>query len=81
MAQTFFPDVESKVLASCPPHPENTYYRIAIGKEDWGDTREEVLKIQMEYDGAVAGRKSPSFPIDSNDITKVFNATKELVKN
>lgn len=25
MAQTFFPDVDSKVLASCPPHPENTY--------------------------------------------------------
>lgn len=80
MAQTFFPEVESKVNASCPPHPQNTCYRIAIGKEDWGDSKEEVLKIQMEYDGSVAGRKSPSFPIESNDLNKVLNKSKELLK-
>jgi hypothetical protein len=33
----------------------------------------------MEYDDKLSGRRSPSYPINSNDFEKVQNAVNELL--
>jgi len=80
LAQTFFPDKDTtiRVLAS-KPHPENTNYVISIGTEMWGSEPHKVLKIQMEYDKKLSGRRSPSYPIGTNDFIKVQQAAETLL--
>ena len=72
------------VDASAPPHPPNTQYKISIGYEDWGTPNPvKVLKIQMVYGGKIAGRRSPSYPMDGNsehDYLKVRKATDDLLR-
>lgn len=70
MAKTFFPYKEAFVSAS-KPHPDKTQYKISIGLETWGDGNHEVVKIQMVYNGEVAGRRSPSYPLGVNDFIRV----------
>jgi hypothetical protein len=74
---TFKPRVEELVKAS-PPHPPDTYYRVAIGREAWGGESREVEKVQMVYGGRVAGRKAPSYPADRDDAERVFQALERL---
>ncbi len=76
MAKTFFPH-KSVFIPASPPHPENTQYKISTGLEHWEGENHEILKVQMVYDGAVAGRRSPSYPIGTDDFERV---TKELQK-
>jgi hypothetical protein len=78
MAKVFFPEKSTFVVAS-PPHPNNTQYRVSIGLETWGGENHRVVKVQMVYDGEVAGRRSPSYPVGSDDYARVQDAIRELV--
>jgi hypothetical protein len=80
MAKVFYPQVTEYVDASCPPHPLNTRYKISIGQEDWDSTFVTVAKVQMEYDGVVSGRRSPSFPMGTDDLKKVNEKIEQMVK-
>ncbi|MBA2176853.1 hypothetical protein H0266_18395 [Halobacillus locisalis] len=60
-------------------HPKNAEYRVAVGYEQW-ETPVEVSKVQMVYNGGVAGMLSPSFPVGELDEKAVVFAL-ELLKN
>lgn len=77
MAQTFFPKVHTMVPASSP-HPPNTEYKVSIGYERWEYTINKVIKVQMVYDGVIAGRRNPSYPLHSDDYDKVNDAIQRL---
>lgn len=80
MAQVkFTPHIEEFVAAS-PPHPSNSFYRVAIGSEDWDGLQVAVEKVQMVYAGKVAGRKAPSYPADSDDADLVRQALDRIRK-
>lgn len=78
MARTFYPR-KSILVAASEPHPEGTEYKISIGDEEWSEVYHSVIKIQMVYEGRVAGRKSPSYPSDSDDYFRVNEAIQELL--
>ena len=79
MAKTFFPEMTEHINASSP-HPENTQYRVSVGMEDWEGVFVPVAKVQIVYEGVVAGRKSPSYPIGTNDYDNVNKILGKLVK-
>ena len=82
MAKTFFPDAEKVAFVSASaPHPENTQYKVSIGLEDWNGQMHRVLKVQMVYNGEIAGRRSPSFPIGTDDMQRVMAKSQELIAN
>lgn len=79
MARTFYPRI-TKYIPASEPHNSGTEYKISIGDEEWGDgTFQLVVKVQMVYDGKVAGRMSPSYPIGSSDWKAVQAVIDELV--
>ena len=79
MARTFYPR-KTKYIPASEPHDTGTEYKISIGDEEWGDgTFQSVVKVQMVYDGKVAGRMNPSYPIDSKDWKAVQTVIDELV--
>ena len=78
MSKTFFPRLYKLVPAS-EPHPPNTHYKVSLGFEDWQGSHIEVVKVQMMYDGVVSGRRSPSYPIGTDDYTRVTKVIKELI--
>lgn len=79
MARTFYPR-KTKYIPASEPHDIGTEYKISIGDEEWGDgTFQSVVKVQIVYDGKVAGRMSPSYPIGSNDWKAVQAVIDELV--
>jgi len=78
MAKTFFPEHVKRVPAG-PPHPPGTHYKVSLGMEDWNGTHHPVIKVQMEYEGQVKGRKSPSYPLAADDYFLVYKAVKELI--
>ncbi|MFH5181867.1 hypothetical protein ACHHV8_04090 [Paenibacillus sp. TAB 01] len=77
MAKTFYPKTYIMVPASSP-HPENTEYKVSIGEEIWGDKAHQVVKVQMVYNGEIAGRRSPSYPIGTDDLKRVQSAIDTL---
>ncbi|MGG4000258.1 hypothetical protein [Anoxybacillus kestanbolensis] len=77
MAQVFSPRRSIFVPAS-GGHPKNTEYRVAWGFEQWGDSPVAVTKVQMVYDGRVAGMLSPSYPDNTLDEKAVIFALKLL---
>lgn len=79
MAKTFFP-TKSIYVAASKPHPLNTQYKISIGAEIWEDNNHEVIKVQMVYDNKIAGRRSPSYPIGTNDYEKVHAEINKLLE-
>jgi hypothetical protein len=82
MAKTYFPHAGKEVLVKASaPHPKNTEYKISIGSETWDDGNHEVVKIQMVYDGVVAGRRSPSFPLGTDDFQRVISKVEKLISN
>lgn len=82
MAKTYFPHKDKVALVDASkPHPNNTQYKISMGTEVWDSENHEVVKIQMVYDGKVAGRRSPSFPIGTDDFQRVQNKVNELISN
>lgn len=79
MAKKFFPEISVLVPAS-KPHRKDTYYRVSVGQEEWENGFVSVAKIQMVYDGVVSGRRSPSYPIGSDDHKKVKEAIDRLMQ-
>lgn len=79
MSMMYYPKLSKQILASAP-HPEGTEYKISIGEEDWNGTFCTVVKVQMVYNGKISGRKSPSYPIGTDDYNKVYQAIAELEK-
>ena len=79
--KVFFPSKFVLVPASTPPHPPDTQYKVSIGDEDWSGKLQTVLKIQMVYKGKVSGRRSPSYPIDSDDYIRVHEAVTKLLND
>ena len=56
-------------------------YKISVGDIEWdGGVFHSVVKVKMMYDGKIAGRKSPSYPIDSDDYIRVCEAIQKLVE-
>lgn len=79
------PDGEelSVIISASHPHPRvedgrKTEYKISIGLEKWSD--EPVLKIQMLYDGKIAGRKCPSYPVNRRDLERINSAMQEVMR-
>lgn len=82
MAKTYFPHANKEILVNASkPHPDNTHYKISTGLETWEDGNHEVVKIQMVYNGEVAGRRSPSYPLGTDDFQRVMAKTQELISN
>lgn len=79
MSKIFFPRVH-KLIPASKPHPSNTHYKVSLGMEDWQGTHVEVVKVQMVYNGVVSGRRSPSYPIGTDDYTRVTKAIDELIE-
>lgn len=78
MSKVYFPIRFEDVPAS-PPHEGDPAYRVSVGIEHWGDgSAQHVYKVQMVYGGAVAGRKSPSYPEDSDDLERVMQAMRRI---
>lgn len=77
MPRVYYPRNYRLVEAS-EPHPEGTQYKISIGDEEWEGVYHSVIKVQMMYDGKVAGRKSPSYPAGTDDWQRVAQAIQEL---
>ena len=76
----FFPKEYTTVIAS-DPHPDGTAYKVSLGDEVWGGgISHSVVKVQMMYDGKVAGRKSPSYPLGTDDYYRVNVAVRDLVR-
>lgn len=78
MVQVFTPHRSIFVVASHPPHPEATEYRIAWGDEVWNGKPERVTKVQMVYSARVGGRLSPSYPDNTPDQNAVEAALEML---
>ena len=78
MGRTFYPR-EYRLIEASSPHPEGTEYKVSVGDEDWEGQYHTVVKIQMMYNGKVAGRKSPSYPIESDDYVRVASAISEML--
>ena len=82
MAKTFFPHAgKIAYVDASTPHPKNTQYKISIGVEIWNGENHEVVKIQMVYDDIVAGRRSPSYPLGTDDFQRVNLKIQELIAN
>ena len=84
MAQTFFPHPHliEFVDATCSDsaHPEGTKYKVSIGNETWDNGNPLVIKVQMLYkETGLQGRRSPSYPIGTDDHEKVHRAIQRLV--
>ena len=78
MSKVYFPIRYFDVPAS-PPHDGNPAYRVSLGIEHWSDgSAQPVYKIQMVYGGAVAGRKSPSYPEGTDNRERVLNAMRRI---
>ena len=78
MAKTFYPR-KSVLIPASPPHPANTEYKISSGLEHWGDGNHDVLKVQMVYNGEVSGRRSPSYPLGTDDFQRVTTKLAEMI--
>lgn len=78
LAKVFYPRDFVLVPASCPPHPQNTEYKVAYGDEDWDGVFVPVFKVQMVYEGVIAGRRSPSYPVGYDDYLRVHEEMMKL---
>lgn len=80
MVKTYFPIKDKAIFVEASaPHPAGTEYKVSLGVEVWNGESHDVVKVQMVYDGEVAGRKSPSYPMGSDDFERVREAVDELV--
>ncbi len=67
------------MVPASSPHPPKTEYKVAIGTELWGNDAASVIKVQMVYSGKVEGRKSPSYPLGTDDMQRVIAAMVQLI--
>jgi hypothetical protein len=63
-------------------HPEGTRYRVAVGRESWNGQSPLVVKVQLvSKESGVLGRRSPSFPLHSDDFRRVnLSVQQQLIK-
>ena len=76
--ETFFPQ-QSETIPASPPHPPGTTYKVSIGLEQWDSNFIPVVKIEMAHDGEVTER-SPSFPLGTEDHSRVLRAIANLLE-
>lgn len=76
--RVFYPK-DAITLPASPPHPPGTEYKVSVGEEDWDGTFRTVLKVQMVYNGAVSGRRAPSYPLGTDDFERVQTAARNLL--
>ncbi|HBE9436072.1 Uncharacterised protein [Clostridioides difficile] len=81
MAKVFTPESEKiiRVKASELHAHGNAEYVVSIGTEIWEDAPHRVLKVQMSYGGKISGRRSPSYPIGTDDYKRVIQAMEKLM--
>lgn len=80
MTKKYFPDSSTeRFVEASSPHPPNTKYKISLGLEAWEDGNHEVVKIQMVYNGEIAGRRSPSYPSGTDDFQRVAEAVQKII--
>ena len=79
MARVFNPK-KAIFIPATGGHPKNAEYRVAWGTEQW-HILVNVSKVQMVYNGTIAGMLSPSFPDDTLDEQAVVFALKLLKDN
>lgn len=77
--QTFFPQLSEMIPAS-PLHPPGTCYKVSIGLEELNANYIPVVKVQMIYNDQVSEKKSPSYPLGTDDHIRVNRAIKTLLK-
>ncbi|MCQ2372911.1 MAG: hypothetical protein MJ050_02400 [Phascolarctobacterium sp.] len=78
MAKTFYPRKSVYVEAS-EPHPVGTAYKVSVGNEEWEGCFKLVVKVQLVVNGKIQGRKSPSYPIGTDDFKRVSEAIDTLM--
>ena len=78
--KTFHP-IQSVFIDASLPHPKGTQYKVSIGCEFFGAVPQTVLIVQMVYNGKIEGRKSPSFPSDTDDYMRVSQAANNLLNS
>ena len=82
MAKTYFPIEDSvELVTASKPHPSNTHYKVSRGTEIWDGENVEVIKVQMVYNGEVAGRRSPSYPVGTDDYQRVHLAIEKIIRS
>lgn len=79
MAKTYFADSERTIIVPASEPHKNAEYVVSIGDEIWEDGAHKVIKVQMAYDGKINGRRSPSYPMGTDDYLKVHEAIKKLL--
>lgn len=79
MARVFNPK-KSIFIPATGGHPKNAEYRVAWGSEQW-NIPVDVTKVQMVYNGTVAGMLAPSYPDETLDEMSVLFALKLLKDN
>lgn len=80
MTLIFNPIHDPILIPASNPHPPKTQYRISIGKEKWSPTDEPlVIKVQMVYEGKIAGRTVPSYPLGTDDYYRVHLKIDQLI--
>ena len=77
MSRVYHP-LRFKDVPASPPHAENTSYRVSIGVEYWDGYPAHVEKVQMVYEGRVSGRRSPSYPVGTDDRKRAIAALDEI---
>ncbi len=77
--KTFHP-IQSIYIEASAPHPINTEYRVSIGNEFFDNVPQNVIVVQMVYNGKVEGRKSPAYPAGTDDFLRVSQAANELLQ-
>lgn len=78
MSKTFFPELYELIPAS-NPYPPGTEYKVSVGLEKWDNKYIPVVKVQMVFDGAISGAKSPSYPLETDDHLNVAQAIDRLI--
>ena len=79
MSKTFFPEISETIPASAP-HPPDTFYKVSVGLEEWDSNYVPVVKVQMVYNGKISGRRSPSYPLGTDDHIRVKETINKLLE-
>lgn len=66
-------------IPASSPYPANAEYKISIVEELLGVRNNLVVKGQMIYDGEIAGSRSPSYPVGTDDYTRVNAAIQKII--
>lgn len=82
MTKTFFPDeIRIAYVSASQPHPDDTQYKISIGEKVWDGKRHRVIKVQMVYANSISGRRSPSYPLGTDDFQRIMTKAQDLIAN